>query len=145
MQPQKSKEIHVYTDGGSRGNPGQASIGVYIEENEGHKLASFGKRIGIATNNIAEYKAILAAVSWLLENKEKIIDYDKISFFMDSQLICFQILGKYKVKQEKLAALLFQLLEKLKEIPIGKSFSYIPREKNKKADRLVNLALDNKI
>ena len=60
--------INVFTDGGSRGNPGQASLGVYIESDEGMEIKSIGKRLGIATNNVAEYSAIKEALSWILDN-----------------------------------------------------------------------------
>ena len=135
--------IEVFTDGGSRGNPGQAAIGVYIREANGNVLKTIGKRIGEATNNVAEYKAVLEALSWLIENKETIEKYSKISFFLDSQLVYSQINGLFKVKSENIREYVYAAREKQKQLGIPVEWSHIPREKNANADRLVNLALDN--
>lgn len=135
------KTISIFTDGGARGNPGPAAIGVYIET-EGKSLTQIGKRIGDATNNIAEYTAVLEALKWLLENRQKLRD-SKINFFMDSQLIYSQIVGTYKIKNENLKRLLFEIKRKEAELKFPVSYSFVPRENNKKADLLVNMALDN--
>ncbi len=135
------KYISIYTDGGSRGNPGPAAIGVYIED-KNKTLAKIGKIIGVATNNVAEYKAVLEALSWVLENREKIKN-SQINFFMDSQLIYSQIIGVYKIKNENLRTILFEIRKKEAQIDSTINYNYIPREKNKKADTLVNMALDN--
>lgn len=140
----KNKTLSVFTDGGSRGNPGTAAIGVYMEDNSS-EVVSIGKRIGSQTNNYAEYSAVLAALNWLLEHREGLSKYKEIHFFLDSELVCFQLIGRYKVKAPVLASLLFTINEKRKELDLPIAFSHIPREKNKKADRMVNLALDNKI
>ena len=63
--------LNVFTDGGARGNPGPSAIGVYITDGNKKEIAGFGKKIGIATNNVAEYKAVLEALSWIIENKER--------------------------------------------------------------------------
>lgn len=136
--------IKVFTDGGARGNPGPAGIGVYIVDENNKKICGFGKKIGIATNNTAEYKAVVAALSYLLEHREAIKD-KKISFFLDSKLVCSQITGLFKVKDSNLRALLFLVREKEGELGISVSYSYIPREENREADQLMNMALDNKI
>lgn len=137
--------INVFTDGGARGNPGPAASGVYIEEETGKEIASFGVYIGNTTNNVAEYTAVIEALRWLLKHKEKIITEDiSINFFLDSQLVVFQLNGLYKVKNELLHSL-FKKIREL-ELQIQKSirYSHIPREQNKKADREVNRALDNR-
>lgn len=137
------KSISVFTDGGARGNPGPAAIGVYIEDDLGNVLAEIGKRIGEATNNTAEYKAVIEALSWLIENKEKIQKDTKINFFVDSQLVYSQIRGLFKVKAESIRGYIFTVRKKESELGIKIEWAHILREKNKKADALVNLALDN--
>lgn len=136
--------ISIYTDGGARGNPGPAAIGVFIE-GDGQILGEIGKRIGEATNNFAEYCAILEGFDFLLKNKSLLGKETRINFFMDSQLAYAQISGIYKVKNEVLAKLLFKIRQKEKEIKLPIKYSFVPRELNKKADKLVNQALDNKL
>jgi ribonuclease HI len=135
---------NIYTDGGARGNPGPAAIGVHIEDENKKTLGEIGQRIGIATNNVAEYSAVLAGLTWLLENKEK-IKIDKANFYLDSNLVCSQINGLYKIKNPELRKLIFIVREKEAELKLTIEYSYIRREQNVKADRLVNMALDNKI
>jgi ribonuclease HI len=137
--------LFVFTDGGSRGNPGPAAIGVYITDDKGKELASIGKVIGSTTNNVAEYKAILEALTWIAENKHKLGQDLEISFFMDSELAYRQIAGIYKIKNENLRELVYKIKEKEKEIASSISYAHVRREKNKNADKLVNLALDNKL
>jgi len=135
--------ILIFTDGGARGNPGPAAIGVYITDDKGNKLTAIGKRIGDATNNTAEYKAVLEALSWLIENREKLEKDAKIAFFIDSQLVYSQIKGLFKVKAESIREYIFTIREKEKQLGLPLQWNHIPREQNKTADSLVNLALDN--
>jgi len=137
-------EIKVFVDGGARGNPGPAALGFYIEDEKGKELVKFGQTLGVSTNNIAEYSAIVAALEWLLKNKNK-SRIKCVNFFMDSKLACSQINGLYKVKNANLRELLFLVRQKDAELGIPIKYFHIPREENKKADRMVNLALDNKI
>ena len=137
--------INVFTDGGSRGNPGEASLGVYIESTDGNEIKSIGKRLGITTNNVAEYSAIKEALSWIFENLIKFDGLETINFFMDSNLAVNQLNGIYKIKNAKLREILFEIKALESQIKIPIIYKHIPREKNKKADRLVNLALDNKL
>lgn len=134
--------IYVYTDGGSRGNPGQSAIGVFIVSETGEILGQIGKKIGIATNNVAEYQAIREGFIWLLEHKELLLHTKKIMFKMDSELAFSQLTGLYKIKNAKLRELLFDIRIKEKECGVFVSYQHIPREENKKADALVNKALD---
>ncbi len=136
------KKILIYTDGGARGNPGPAACGVYITDSDSNVLARLGISLGIATNNVAEYQGVLHALSWLLENPSATKDIIGISFFLDSQLVCRQLLGEYKVKDANLQGLYYQALEKQRKLSIPIHFSHIPREQNKNADLLVNQALD---
>jgi ribonuclease HI len=135
--------IQIFTDGGSRGNPGPSALGVYITKNN-QQLIAFGKALGVATNNIAEYSAAVAALSWLLEHQEELLDEQEIFFYADSQLLISQITGVYKIKNEALRDLLITIkrLEKALQKPIH--YKHIPREQNKQADKQVNLALDNR-
>ena len=136
--------LNIYCDGGSRGNPGEAAIGVYIENEKGETIEKISERIGFGTNNEAEYKAVIRALEWLIQNQNLVTENTKIEFFLDSQLVYSQINGLFKVKNERIRVLLFQVRQKealLKNPPL---YFHILREKNKKADLLVNLALDNK-
>lgn len=137
--------INIYTDGGARGNPGSSAVGVYATDEENRKIFAFGKTIGFGTNNRAEYQAVIEALSFLVENKKMLINQKEINFYMDSNLVYSQLSGLYRIKDSKLREMLFQIrgLEEKLNLPI--KYSYIPREKNKEADRLVNQALDGKI
>ncbi len=137
--------LNIYTDGGSRGNPGPAALGVHIESETGIILASIGKAIGNGTNNVAEYSAIDAGLSWAIMNKIKLPHLSRINFFMDSQLAVQQLNGIYKIKNPKLRELIFLIKQKEAELDLPIYYSHIPREQNKKADRLVNEALDGRI
>ncbi|MBI2025835.1 MAG: ribonuclease HI family protein [Candidatus Levybacteria bacterium] len=138
-------KIVIYTDGGSRGNPGPSALGVYITDENGNKLFSAGKRIGNATNNIAEYSAVMEGFNWLLENKDTFPKDVRIEFYMDSQLAYSQLVGRYKVKNEKIRQMLFEIKTKEQILGANVYYMHVPREKNKKADEMVNLALDYKI
>lgn len=137
----------VHTDGGSRNNPGQAAIGVVIQWQSGEYLLRFGKPIGIQTNNQAEYQAINHALSYIAEHimtKNHVID--SIICFADSQLIVNQLLGVYKIKQKELQSAASSIKQIATHLKVPVQYRYIPREKNKEADALVNAALDaNKI
>ena len=137
------KKIIIYTDGGSRGNPGSAAVGIYIEDSRGNKIASIGKKIGIATNNVAEYSAIIEAFNWFLKNINELENVEKIFFNVDSELAYSQLSGLYKIKNSAIRELVFKIRQHEAELKIPVVYQHIPREKNKKADLLVNLALDN--
>jgi ribonuclease HI len=134
--------LNVFTDGGARGNPGPSAIGVYIVDGNNKKIVGFGKTIGIATNNVAEYKAVIEALTWIIENKKNIVENVKINFFLDSILVCSQIIGIFKVKNADLRNLLFDVREREARINFPIYYKHIPREQNTKADELVNEALD---
>jgi len=137
-----NNDIHIFTDGGSRGNPGEAAIGVYIES-KGKTLAEIGKTIGIATNNTAEYKAVIEALDWVIQNKEILPKNAEIFFFLDSLLVCSQVKGLFKVKDPNLRTLLALVREREARVRFPIVYAHIPREQNKNADRMVNYALDN--
>ena len=129
-------KVFIYTDGASRGNPGPASIGVYITDSEGHVCIEFGETLGLQTNNFAEYMAVVRGLQTALDNK-----VSKVTLKSDSQLLIRQLLGQYRVKK----ATLIPLFEKCKEL-LNKFESFqlehIPRELNQEADRLANQVLD---
>lgn len=137
-----SEKIVIYTDGGSRGNPGPAAIGVVIQDAEERKIKSYGEAIGEKTNNEAEYAAVIFALKKAkqLFGKEKTKTM-RVEIRMDSELVARQLVGEYKIEEERLFPL-FIAVHNL-QMDFGKvEFKIIPREKNKEADRLLNEALD---
>lgn len=136
--------LKVYTDGGARGNPGPAAVGVYIIDDNNKVLCKFGQKIGVATNNVAEYKAVVAALSLLLRQKE-LHGHREIHIYLDSKLIFSQIIGLFKIKNAALRELLFEVREKEAQLAVQIRYFNIKREQNKEADKLVNMALDNKL
>lgn len=135
-------KLNVFTDGGARGNPGYAGIGFIIIDNEtGKVVKSFKKKIGIATNNVAEYTAVLEAIKWISENY--LSSELSIQFFSDSQLVVNQLKGNYKIKNFNLKKFVLKIKELEKEIKGNIFYQLISREKNRQADQLVNQALDS--
>ena len=159
---QKINNLQIYTDGGSRGNPGPAAIGVYavrpaaeIEQvfdlqspvprngsdlNGSEIIFQLSEPIGETTNNVAEYTAPIKALEYLVKNN---IQAKQINFYLDSELVVKQIKGEYKVKQPHLQTLALQVHQLFRQLKFSQiNFHYIPREQNKLADALVNQALD---
>jgi ribonuclease HI len=127
----------LFTDGGARGNPGPAATGAFLFDSS-EKLISFtGSYLGSATNNQAEYEALILGLE--LAEKENVT---KLECFLDSELIVKQLNGEYKVKDEKMKKLKVQVDKAINQFEIVK-FTHIKRELNKHADRMVNLILDN--
>lgn len=139
------KTIKIFTDGGSRGNPGPSAIGVYISDELGEDLAEIGKVIGIGTNNRAEYGAIIEGLNWVIEHKNDFPSLSQINFFMDSNLAASQLNGFYKIKNPDIRSYIFDIRKREMEIGVKITYTHVPREENRIADRLVNLALDNKL
>jgi len=137
-------KISIFTDGGARGNPGPAALGVFIEDENHRELARIGKRIGETTNNVAEYSAIVEGFEWVLKNKEA-LNIESVHFYVDSQLACSQLVGLYKVKNSRIREFILEIRQKEAELKIPIFYSHIPREKNMKADLMVNQALDNRL
>lgn len=135
--------ITVYTDGGSRGNPGPAAWGFSVSDENGKEVAGIGKYIGTNTNNVAEYMAVIESFNWLLSHRELFTNSSGISYFMDSELVCKQLNGLYKVKHPVMQNLYFTVREKEKELGVPVTFTHVRRENNKRADALVNKALDS--
>jgi ribonuclease HI len=138
------EKVLVYTDGGARGNPGPAAIGVvvYFGKTTRQKIANFGKKIGNTTNNVAEYTAVVEALKWLSENLDKFPKKVNIDFFLDSRLVVNQLNGRFKIKNQKLINLLFIVKGLEQKIRGELNYRLIPRQANYEADKLVNEALD---
>ena len=137
-------DFTIYTDGGSRGNPGEAAYGFVVYNSDGKLLFEEGKTIGINTNNVAEYSAVIAALKWVEENSKTNppAGGPNIHFCLDSQLVVMQLSGVWKVKNENLRGL-FYTIKQLEQKVGGKiSYQHVRREQNQEADRMVNLALD---
>lgn len=132
------KNLSVYTDGGSRGNPGPSAVGVIIKNQDEEIIFKSGKYIGETTNNVAEYTAVITALEWLVENNTS----DQINFYSDSLLIVNQLKGIYRIKDKKLIALSIRVKGLEKIISSKIIFHYLVRENNKLADALVNKTLD---
>ena len=130
----------IFTDGGARGNPGKAAIGFVVFDQEGKEVKRGKKFIGEATNNIAEYRAVIEALKFL---KGEFTQKIKGEFFLDSLLVVNQLRGLYRIKNGNLAALAIEIRSLEKDIGGLFNYHFVPREKNKIADGLVNQALDN--
>jgi ribonuclease HI len=128
--------ITAFFDGGARGNPGPAGWGVYIVDDKGEVQAELSGSLGTATNNVAEYHGLIAALQWAADR-----DLKQIAIKGDSLLLIEQMRGNYKVKNEGLKPL--HLKARLLVMQIGDvSFEHVRREQNKEADRLSNVGMD---
>lgn len=137
--------LNIFTDGGSRGNPGPAAVGVIIKDASNKTLHSFGQCIGTATNNVAEYQAVIIALQWLIDNKKTLVGLSgecRINFFLDSTLVVNQLNGLWKLKDSRLRQKVI-LIRQL-EVSLNTNITYtaISRAQNSRADLQVNLALD---
>ena len=126
----------IFCDGASRSNPGDASIGVSISL-DSKEIHTISRKIGIATNNEAEYQALIDALNYCIENSIK-----EIEVFLDSNLVVEQVNKNFKVKAGNLKALNSQVENMIKEFEYIE-FKHVYREENKRADQLANMALDS--
>ena len=137
LEPTQPEEIVAYIDGGARGNPGPAAFGVRIENPDGTPIEEFSESIGVATNNVAEYRGLLAALEWARSHGASAVHIRS-----DSLLLVQQMLGNYKVKHPGLQPLYAKA--RLVAHQIGRvSFEHVRRESNQHADRLANAAMDD--
>jgi probable phosphoglycerate mutase len=130
-------KARLSTDGGARGNPGPAAYGYVLESDDGHVLDARGEAIGVATNNVAEYRGLIAGLEKALE-----LGVTEVEVVSDSELVVRQMQGDYKVKNETLR----ELHGRARELAgrLGKvSYTAVRRAHNEVADRLVNDALDS--
>jgi ribonuclease HI len=128
--------VKLFTDGGARGNPGPAAFAYVLEADDGTVLAAHGETIGVATNNVAEYRGLLAGLAKAVE-----LEVPEVEVVSDSELLVKQMRGEYKVKNEALRELSTQAARLARRL--GKvDYRHVRRAQNELADRLVNEALD---
>jgi ribonuclease HI len=131
----KAKKAIVFTDGIAKPNPGPAAIGAIMKDEQGNLITTIGQSIGRATNNVAEYRAVIAALE-----KAKQLGITEVDIRSDSELVVRQINGAYQVKNASLKPL-YKRVKQLQSQVKGFTISYIPREQNKEADSLAGKAL----
>jgi len=135
-QSQWPKEVVMYTDGASRGNPGRASIGVYVTNVNDEMVFEYSEPLGVQTNNVAEYTGVIRALEMALKMGSR-----RVTLRSDSELMVKQMTGIYKVKAPHIAPLYQQALMLTDQFEIVR-FEHVRREQNREADRLANEALD---
>jgi ribonuclease HI len=131
------KQLTIYTDGGSRGNPGPAATGIVIKDEDGKTIDAYGEFLGEQTNNFAEYSAVISALK-----RAKELNATHVSLIVDSKLVCEQLNGNWKVKEPTIQTLFIQAwnaMQPLKKVTI----THTLREGNKEADAEVNKVLNN--
>jgi ribonuclease HI len=136
----KEEGIIIHTDGGARGNPGPAACAFVVDIGD-KNIMKGSSYLGKATNNHAEYHGVLLAADWLSKNY-KTYRENKVTFYLDSELVARQLSGIYKVKNKNLNEIFLQIKDLLKNIDLTIFYKHIPREKNLIADSLVNKELD---
>jgi ribonuclease HI len=132
----KNKKLFLYTDGGSRGNPGPSGIGVVVLDAKRKKIREVSKYIGETTNNVAEYSALVCGLE-----EAAALGADEIIVYIDSELLAKQLNGEYRVRDENMKVLFEKALGALKNFG-SFEIKHIAREKNKEADRLANKAIN---
>lgn len=132
------EKVTIYTDGGARNNPGPAALGVVFKNNKGQTIKEYSQYLGQMTNNQAEYQAIIFAL-----RKAKGLKFKKVDCLLDSQLVAEQLNHRYKIKEEGIIPLFIKVWNLMLDFD-QVNFKYIPRAKNKEADKLVNQILNAK-
>lgn len=133
------KKVVIKVDGAARGNPGPAAIGAVIKDERGRLITQISRCLGITTNNQAEYRAIITALEEALK-----LGATQVALYSDSELAVRQISGQYRVKNTALKPL-YQQVKQLQNSLAGFTIAYIPREQNREADKLTNMALDSTV
>jgi ribonuclease HI len=133
------ERVTIFSDGAARGNPGPAGAGAVLTGDDGRVLVEVCRYLGETTNNQAEYRALLLALEQALE-----IDASSVSIFADSELMVKQIKGEYRVKNEGIKPLFEQAVKLLRGFQ-DYTIAHVPRDQNKHADKLANLAIDGKV
>lgn len=131
--------VYAFTDGASRGNPGDAGIGIILKDEQGTILARHAGSLGKATNNIAEYSALLACLKVAEET-----GCSRLVVHSDSELMVRQLKGEYRVKDAKLKKYFQKVHDLLQSAPFTFQIKHVPREQNREADQLANLGIDSK-
>jgi len=136
------EKIIAFTDGGARGNPGPAGIGVYIQDEHGKMLKEVSQFLGNATNNFAEYNGVMVGLQTLKAMFGKKTKEMHFEIRMDSELVKKQLNGEYQIKEPGLVPYFIEIHNmRVSSFP-NLTLTHIPREKNKEADRLSNVAMD---
>jgi len=131
----------IFTDGGSRGNPGPAALGVFVQDQTGVMVHEISQSLGVATNNEAEYDAIIASLAWLKEFSQTNI-VTQVAWKLDSKLVVEQLNRHWKIKEDRLRQKATTAWKILDELAFSYTISHVLRHLNTEADRLVNQALD---
>ncbi len=134
----RGRKLIVHVDGGARGNPGPAAIGVVVSDPEGNVIDELSEPIGVATNNVAEYRALLRGIEW-----GRGLGAAELEIVNDSELVARQLTGAYRVKHPAMKPLYEEAIAALKSFSRWEVRT-VPREQNSRADALVNRALDAK-
>lgn len=147
-------KITIHTDGGSRGNPGKAAVGCVIIISD-QAPETLGKYIGVATNNEAEYTAVITALEWLKAHKTSVFDGERkevswsdknvknVHFKLDSKLVVEQLNRNWKIKDTRMGSFAKRCWELIEELGVEAVFTHVPREENTEADAIVNQVLDS--
>ncbi|HYM67033.1 MAG TPA: ribonuclease HI family protein [Patescibacteria group bacterium] len=133
------KVLRLYTDGAARGNPGAAGAGIVIEDDQGMRLRGLHRWLGHKTNNEAEYLALIDGLRAVAEWRP-----DRLEIYLDSKLVVEQVRGAYRVKKAELQSLHKQAMELIRDFPEWE-IGHVEREKNKGADALANMAIDEHV
>lgn len=126
----------LHADGGARGNPGPAGIGVVLEDDRGEVVERFGRGIGVATNNVAEYQALIAGLELAIAR-----GVTDLQVFLDSELVVSQMKGEWKIKKDSLRTLAARASSLLQQFD-SFTIAHVPRAKNADADELANEGMD---
>jgi ribonuclease HI len=137
LVPRRNVKAKLFTDGGARGNPGPAAAAYVLEAEDGTVLAAHGEAIGVATNNVAEYRALIAGLAKALE-----LGIDELDVVSDSELLVKQMNGEYRVKNAALVELSLEAARIARQLGRVR-YSAVRREHNELADQLVNETLDS--
>lgn len=135
-EPASGSWITAFCDGGSRGNPGPAGYGVFIQDSDGHPVGELSEFLGRATNNVAEYSGLLAALDFALKN-----GHARLRVVADSELLVKQIQGRYKVNSPDLRPLYDEAKRRIARLDAFR-IEHVLRGRNQRADRLANQAMD---
>jgi ribonuclease HI len=131
--------LHAFTDGASRGNPGESGIGIVVRDAKGRILYRLHGYIGTSTNNRAEYTALLTLLEQLRD-----VRCEKVLIHSDSELMVRQVTGRYKVKDGEIRKFHAKVMAILSDVPFSFEIKHVPRGDNTEADRLANLAIDTR-
>ncbi|MBI4429220.1 MAG: ribonuclease HI family protein [Ignavibacteriales bacterium] len=131
--------VHAFTDGASRGNPGEAGIGVVLKDEKGKKISSVFGFVGSTTNNVAEYKALIVCLKLAVSMK-----CDSLVVHSDSELMVRQVKGEYKVKDPEIRKHFQDVFALLEKAPYEFEILHIARDDNAEADRLANLGIETR-